>query len=52
MSGIEIAVTLAGIGLIAGLAWFFFGPKEARRAELRGGVQEVAITVRGGTRLT
>ncbi len=48
MSGIEIAVTLAGIGLIAALAWFFFGPKEARRAELRGGVQEVAITVKGG----
>src|SRR5690606_21754227 len=28
--------------------WFFFGPKRAKRAELRGGVQEVEITVRGG----
>jgi Cu+-exporting ATPase len=48
MTGTEMLVTAGGIGLIAGLAWFFFGPKQARRAEVRGGVQEVEITVRGG----
>lgn len=48
MSGLEIGVTLGGIGLIAALTWFFFGPKKAREAEVRGGVQEVRITVKGG----
>jgi P-type Cu+ transporter len=44
----EILVTAGGLLLIAALAWFFFGPKESGRAELRGGVQEVEVTVRGG----
>jgi len=44
----EILVTAGGAGVIAFLAWFFFGPKQARRAELRGGVQEVEVTVKGG----
>ena len=48
MTGAEIAVTAGGVVLIAALAWFFFGHKQARRAEVRGGVQEVEITVRGG----
>ena len=48
MTGVEILVTAVGGVLIAVLAWFFFGPKQARRAELRGGVQEVEITVKGG----
>jgi len=48
MTGTEILVTAGGVGLIAGLAYFFFGPKEARRAEVRGGVQELEITVKGG----
>ena len=48
MTGMEIVVTGAGLALIAGLSWFFFGPKQARRAELGGGVQEVEITVKGG----
>jgi P-type Cu+ transporter len=48
MAGTEIAVTAGGAALIAALAWFFFGPKKARRAEVRGGVQEVEITVKGG----
>jgi Cu+-exporting ATPase len=34
--------------LIAVLAWFFFGSKQARRAEVWGGVQQVEITVKGG----
>jgi Cu+-exporting ATPase len=44
----EILVTVGGLLLAAVLAWFFFGPKEARRAELRGDVQEIEITVKGG----
>jgi P-type Cu+ transporter len=44
----EIVVTSGGLLLIAALAWFFFGPKESGRAELRGGVQEVEVTIRGG----
>ncbi|HZA26564.1 MAG TPA: cupredoxin domain-containing protein, partial [Actinomycetota bacterium] len=48
MTGTEILVTAGGIALIAALAYFFFGPKEARRAEVRGGLQEVEITVKGG----
>ncbi len=30
------------------LAWFFFGPKKARQAEVKGNVQEIRITVKGG----
>jgi len=48
VTGTEILVTAGGVGLIAALGWFFFGPKQARRAEVRGGVQEVEITVKGG----
>ncbi|MGH9250988.1 MAG: heavy metal translocating P-type ATPase, partial [Acidimicrobiales bacterium] len=28
--------------------WYFFGPKQARQATVRDGVQEVDVTVRGG----
>jgi Cu+-exporting ATPase len=48
MTGTEVLVTAGGVALIAALSWFFFGPKQARRAEVRGGVQEVEITVKGG----
>jgi Cu+-exporting ATPase len=44
----EILVTAGGAALIAALGWFFFGPKQARRAEVRGNVQEVQIDVKGG----
>ena len=44
----EIAVTLGGLMAIAVLAWYFFGPKQAEQAEVRGGAQEVEITVKGG----
>ena len=44
----EALVTVAGVAAIAGLARFFFGPREARGAELRGGRQEVEIAVKGG----
>ena len=44
----EFLVTLGGVALAGALGWFFFGPREARRAELRGDVQEIEITVKGG----
>jgi P-type Cu+ transporter len=43
-----IIVLLAAAGAIAGLGWFFFGPRRARAAELAGGVQRVQVSVRGG----
>ncbi|MCH8065337.1 MAG: heavy metal translocating P-type ATPase [Chloroflexi bacterium] len=48
MAGTEIVVTIGGLVSIALLVWFFFGPKTARTAELRAGVQEIKITVKGG----
>lgn len=48
MTGIEIVVTLSGLAVIAGLAWFFFGPKQARIAQVKGNVQEITVLVKGG----
>ncbi len=48
MSGSELGVLVGAVALIAVLAWYFFGPKKSRKAELRDGVQEVTITVKGG----
>ncbi len=48
MSLAEIGVTSGGIAAIALLAWLFFGPKKARQAEVKGNVQEIRITVKGG----
>ncbi|HEX6255949.1 MAG TPA: heavy metal translocating P-type ATPase [Euzebyales bacterium] len=48
MTGAEWLVIVAGAAAIGGLAWYFFGPKRAGQAELRAGVQEVTVTVRGG----
>ncbi len=44
----EIAVTLVGLGMIAFLAWFFFGPKQAQAARVKGNIQEIEVTVKGG----
>lgn len=44
----EIGVTLGGIGAIAFLAWYFFGPKQASSARLAGNVQEIEVIVKGG----
>ena len=44
----ELLVSVGGVLLIAALAWFFFGPRRAGGARLRGGLQEVEITVKGG----
>ncbi|CAN5142055.1 heavy metal translocating P-type ATPase [soil metagenome] len=48
MSVVDVVVVIAGAVLSAGLWRFFFGSKDASRAELRGGVQEVTVTVKGG----
>jgi Cu+-exporting ATPase len=48
MNAAEILVTATGAATISLLAWFFFGPRAAHRTEVRGGVQEVDITVKGG----
>ncbi len=44
----ELIVSLAGVAAIAVLAWYFFGPRTARQAEIHGRTQEVAIVVKGG----
>lgn len=50
MSTPQIIVTLGGFALSIFIAWFFwFAPKgQTRAAEGAGGVQEVAVTVKGG----
>ncbi|MGN6791504.1 MAG: heavy metal translocating P-type ATPase, partial [Streptosporangiaceae bacterium] len=48
MSVADIVVVLAAVAALIGLGWFFFGPRKARVAELRGGVQCATVTVRGG----
>jgi Cu+-exporting ATPase len=47
MSGDKIVVLVASVGLIAALAWFFFGPRKSRTAEMRAGIQEIGVTVKG-----
>jgi P-type Cu+ transporter len=48
MGAPDLLVIASGIALSGFLAWFFFGPKKARQAELVGEVQEVHVTVKGG----
>jgi Cu+-exporting ATPase len=48
MSATDIVVVAAAVAAIGGLAWFFFGPRRARAAELADGVQRITVTVRGG----
>ena len=49
MSPDQILVTLAGILAIAGVAWFFWGPRRAgfKAAETSSGRQEATIVVKG-----
>ena len=44
----EIAVSVGGVGAIAFLVWFFFGPKQSQAARAKGNVQEIEVTVKGG----
>jgi len=48
----DVAVVLGAVLSIAGLSYFFFGPKQTRRAAMHGGVQEIVVTVKGATRPT
>ena len=48
MSFSEVAVVVGSVALIGVLVWFFFGPRQAQRVEVRGGVQELIVTVKGG----
>ncbi|WP_331767989.1 heavy metal translocating P-type ATPase [Embleya sp. NBC_00896] len=48
MTGADVAVVAVAVLLIAGLGWYFFGPRRARTARIEGGVQRVEVTVRGG----
>ncbi|MFD8496070.1 heavy metal translocating P-type ATPase [Amycolatopsis sp. NPDC059657] len=50
MSTADIAVLVAAVAVIAGLGWYFFGPRTAGMARLADGVQRAEITVRGGFR--
>jgi P-type Cu+ transporter len=50
MGTADIVVVLAAIAAVAGLGWFFFGPRAARSAELSGGLQRLRVTVKGGYR--
>src|SRR5581483_9063082 len=43
----NLIVLSGGVGLIAFLAWFFFGPKEGTRAQTVGDAQEVTVRVEG-----
>ncbi|MDR2986089.1 MAG: heavy metal translocating P-type ATPase [Nocardiopsaceae bacterium] len=44
----DIVVVPAAIAALTALGWFFFGPRKAKVAELRGGVQRATVTVKGG----
>jgi Cu+-exporting ATPase len=48
MNAVDIIVILAAMGALAGLGWFFFGPRKATAAVLAGGVQRLEVTVKGG----
>jgi P-type Cu+ transporter len=44
----EIGVTAGAMALMAALAWYFFGSRRGARSEVRDGIQEVEIEVKGG----
>src|SRR6266536_326343 len=48
MSAVDVVVLAVTIVALAGLGWFFFGPRPARTAHLEDGVQRIEVTVRGG----
>jgi P-type Cu+ transporter len=48
MSVVDVTVVVGALALSVGLWRFFLGTRHASRAEVRGGVQEITITVKGG----
>jgi Cu+-exporting ATPase len=50
MNAADVIVVLAVVAALAGLGWFFFGPRRAKAAVLAGGMQQLEVTVKGGYR--
>ena len=48
MSVSDVAILAGSLVLTGLLAWYFFGPKKSRQAELADGVQIIKVTVKGG----
>jgi P-type Cu+ transporter len=48
MDPVQLLVFAGGLAAIGLLAWYFFGPKKALQAVLRGAHQEATVTVKGG----
>jgi plastocyanin domain-containing protein len=50
MSGIDVVVIVTGLALIAGIAWFFWGPRGGgvHATPTSGGYQEALVLVKGG----
>ena len=48
MNAADILVVAAAVAALAGLGWFFFGPRKATAAVLADGMQRLEVTVKGG----
>ncbi|MFD1546044.1 heavy metal translocating P-type ATPase [Nonomuraea guangzhouensis] len=48
MTAADLVVIGIALALLGFLGWYFFGPRKSSLAELRDGVQEIEIVVRGG----
>ena len=48
MDTTQLVVTVIGLLLIAGVAWFFFGEREKTTAQVVEGKQVVRVAVKGG----
>ena len=44
MSAVDVVVLAVTIVALAGLGWFFFGPRRARTAHLEDGVQRIEVS--------
>jgi P-type Cu+ transporter len=44
----DVLILVAGLVWTGLLAWYFFGPRRSRHAELDDGVQVIKVTVKGG----
>ena len=44
----DLVAALAAVAALAGLGWFFFGPRKGQAAVFAGGVQRATVMVRGG----
>ena len=52
MSTSQVATVVGALVLTGLMAWYFFGPRKSRRAELADGVQVITVTVKGGYSLS